>query len=152
MAKSSGMPGQMLPVLCASHMTCRRHSAYASHAASDPISHVLTLNKGMAYAHCARETALERQDLSCMYLVHHELESELLLQLLLFSVVVIIIMTCVGDPFHADNRMGLKGTLHRISAIRDQDGSVIGITYCIGRHMPGQCDVISYLMARSACG
>ena len=42
-----------------------------------------------------------------------------------------------GDPFHADNRMGLTGTLHRISAIRDRDGSVIGLTYRIGRHVPG---------------
>lgn len=46
-------------------------------------------------------------------------------------------LMCAGDPFHADNRMGLTGTLHRISAIRDRDGSVIGITYRIGRHMPG---------------
>ena len=43
----------------------------------------------------------------------------------------------VGDPFHADNRMGLTGTLHRISAIRDRDGSVIGLTYRIGRHVAG---------------
>ena len=42
-----------------------------------------------------------------------------------------------GDPFHADNRMGLTGTLHRISAIRDRDGSVIGLTYRIGRHVAG---------------
>ena len=42
-----------------------------------------------------------------------------------------------GDPFHADNRMGLTGTLHRISAIRDRDGSVIGLTYRIGRHVSG---------------
>ena len=44
---------------------------------------------------------------------------------------------CAGDPFHADNRMGLTGTLHRISAIRDRDGSVIGLTYRIGRHVAG---------------
>ena len=62
-------------------------------------------------------------------------------------------LMCAGDPFHADNRMGLTGTLHRISAIRDRDGSVIGITYRIGRHMPGQFVVISHLMATlSACG
>lgn len=42
-----------------------------------------------------------------------------------------------GDPFHADNRMGLTGTLHRISAIRDRDGSVAGLTYRIGRHVAG---------------
>ncbi len=43
------------------------------------------------------------------------------------------------DPFHEDNRMGVEGTLHRISAIRNRDKqkSVIGLTYRIGRHMPG---------------
>ena len=44
---------------------------------------------------------------------------------------------CAGDAFHADNRMGLTGTLHRISAIRDRDGSVVGLTYRIGRHVAG---------------
>ncbi len=110
---------------------------------------MLALQKGAAYVHCTRETALERQDLSCTYLAHHELESECIIIITYLS----IIMMCVGDPFHADNRMGLKGTLHRISAIRDRDGSVIGITYRIGRHMPGQFVIISHLMARlSACG
>lgn len=33
--------------------------------------------------------------------------------------------------------MGLTGTLHRISAIRDRDGSVVGLTYRIGRHVAG---------------
>ncbi len=28
---------------------------------------------------CARQTAVERQDLSCMYLAHHELESVLII-------------------------------------------------------------------------
>ena len=41
------------------------------------------------------------------------------------------------DPFQGDNRAGLDGTLHRISAIRDRDRSVIGLTYRIGRHMEG---------------
>ena len=45
-----------------------------------------------------------------------------------------------SEPFHEDNRMGLEGTLHRISAIRNRDPkrSIIGLTYRIGRHMPGQ--------------
>ena len=45
-----------------------------------------------------------------------------------------------SDPFHEDNRMGLEGTLHRISAIRNRDAkrSIIGLTYRIGRHVPGQ--------------
>jgi len=35
--------------------------------------------------------------------------------------------------------MGVEGTLHRISAIRNRDKqrSVIGLTYRVGRHMPG---------------
>ena len=41
------------------------------------------------------------------------------------------------DPFQGDNRAGLDGTLHRISAIRDRDRSVIGLTYRVGRHMEG---------------
>ena len=49
-----------------------------------------------------------------------------------------LVLFCAGDPFHADNRMGLTGTLHRISAIKDRDGSVIGLTYRIGRHVPGK--------------
>lgn len=45
----------------------------------------------------------------------------------------------VGDPFDADHRMGLKGTLHRISAIKDtnQPCSTIGLIYRIGRHISG---------------
>ena len=45
-----------------------------------------------------------------------------------------------ADLFYADNRMGVEGTLHRISAIRNRDThrSVIGLTYRVGRHMPGQ--------------
>ncbi len=42
------------------------------------------------------------------------------------------------DPFSFDNRMGIDGSLHRISAIRDRDRSIIGLTYRIGRHIPGQ--------------
>jgi stage III sporulation protein SpoIIIAA len=39
--------------------------------------------------------------------------------------------------FDQDNRMGLPGTLHRISAMRTRDGGVSGITYRVGRHLPG---------------
>lgn len=40
--------------------------------------------------------------------------------------------------------MGLTGTLHRISAIKDRDGSVIGLTYRIGRHVPGTPPLLSF--------
>ena len=41
-------------------------------------------------------------------------------------------------PFRADNRAGVPGTLHRISAIRDRDRSVIGLTYRVGRSVAGR--------------
>ncbi len=41
------------------------------------------------------------------------------------------------DPFTSDNRMGVPGELHRISAMRNREGQIIGLTYRIGRHMPG---------------
>ena len=39
--------------------------------------------------------------------------------------------------FGSDNRMGLPNTLHRISAIRDRVGGICGLTYRVGRHLPG---------------
>lgn len=41
------------------------------------------------------------------------------------------------DPFRSDNRMGLEGSLHRISAMKDRHGAVNGLTYRIGRHVQG---------------
>lgn len=35
--------------------------------------------------------------------------------------------------FGSDNRMGIPGTLHRISAMRDRKKGVIGLTYRVGR-------------------
>ena len=52
----------------------------------------------------------------------------LLLFVIIIIIFVIIMIMCVGDPFHADNRMGLKGTLHRISAIPGWE--------CDWRHIP----------------
>jgi len=46
-----------------------------------------------------------------------------------------------GDPFQMDNRAGISGTLHRISAIRGQSGDVIGLTYRIGRHIAGDTNI-----------
>ncbi|KAL3153362.1 hypothetical protein ABBQ38_011703 [Trebouxia sp. C0009 RCD-2024] len=43
--------------------------------------------------------------------------------------------------------MGLTGTLHRISAIKDRDGSVIGLTYRIGRHVPGVGNLLWDILA-----
>jgi hypothetical protein len=39
--------------------------------------------------------------------------------------------------FGGDNRAGVPGTLHRIAAMRGKQGEVLGLTYRVGRHVPG---------------
>ncbi len=45
-------------------------------------------------------------------------------------------------PFTNDNRSGIEGTLHRISAIRNRSGRIIGLTMRIGRFITGTIDCI----------
>ena len=47
----------------------------------------------------------------------------------------------VGD-FGDDNRAGIERTLHRISAIRNRAGTVIGLTCRVGRAVTGTVDII----------
>ncbi len=47
----------------------------------------------------------------------------------------------IGD-FGGDNRAGIERTLHRISAIRNRRGDVIGITCRVGRAVLGTVDII----------
>jgi stage III sporulation protein SpoIIIAA len=47
----------------------------------------------------------------------------------------------IGD-FGADNRAGIERTLHRISAIRNRRGDVIGLTCRVGRAVYGVIDII----------
>jgi stage III sporulation protein SpoIIIAA len=47
----------------------------------------------------------------------------------------------VGD-FDADNRAGIERTLHRISAIRNRRGVVVGLTLRVGRAVYGTIDII----------
>jgi stage III sporulation protein SpoIIIAA len=51
----------------------------------------------------------------------------------------------VGD-FDADNRAGIERTLHRISAIRNRRGEVVGLTCRIGRAVYGTIDIIQDLV------
>ncbi|MGA2400146.1 MAG: R3H domain-containing nucleic acid-binding protein [Syntrophobacteraceae bacterium] len=44
--------------------------------------------------------------------------------------------------FSEDNRAGIDGTLHRISAIRSRAGSIIGLTCRIGRAVFGTVDIV----------
>jgi stage III sporulation protein SpoIIIAA len=47
----------------------------------------------------------------------------------------------VGE-FDADNRSGIERTLHRISAIRNRRGHVVGLTCRVGRAVYGTVDII----------
>jgi stage III sporulation protein SpoIIIAA len=51
------------------------------------------------------------------------------------------VVTRVGE-FGADNRAGIPRTLHRISAIRNRRGRVIGLTCRVGRAIYGTIDII----------
>lgn len=51
----------------------------------------------------------------------------------------------VGD-FDADNRAGIERTLHRISAIRNRRGEVVGLTCRIGRAVYGTIEIIQDLI------
>ncbi|MCC7206247.1 MAG: AAA family ATPase [Anaerolineae bacterium] len=48
--------------------------------------------------------------------------------------------------FDADNRAGLERTLHRISAIRNRRGDIVGLTCRIGRAVYGTIDIIQDLI------
>jgi stage III sporulation protein SpoIIIAA len=48
--------------------------------------------------------------------------------------------------FDADNRAGIERTLHRISAIRNRRGAVVGLTLRVGRAIYGTVDIIQDLI------
>jgi stage III sporulation protein SpoIIIAA len=51
----------------------------------------------------------------------------------------------IGD-FDADNRAGMERTLHRISAIRNRRGHIVGLTCRVGRAVYGTIDIIQDLI------
>ncbi|XP_020097424.1 uncharacterized protein ycf45-like isoform X1 [Ananas comosus] len=51
----------------------------------------------------------------------------------------------VGD-FAADNRAGISRTLHRISAIRNRKGAIIGLTCRVGRTLTGSANLLRDLV------
>ncbi|GAV71995.1 LOW QUALITY PROTEIN: AAA domain-containing protein, partial [Cephalotus follicularis] len=53
--------------------------------------------------------------------------------------------TAVGG-FGADNRSGIEGTLHRISAIRSRKGIIVGLTCRVGRAVTGLIDMVYDLL------
>lgn len=51
------------------------------------------------------------------------------------------VVSRIGE-FSEDNRAGIERTLHRISAIRNRTGSIIGLTCRVGRAVFGTVDII----------
>ena len=46
------------------------------------------------------------------------------------------------SPFGSDNRAGIEQTLHRISAIRNRNGKIVGLTARVGRAVYGTIDIV----------
>lgn len=55
------------------------------------------------------------------------------------------VVHAVGE-FGNDNRAGIEGTLHRISALRNRKGDVTGLTLRVGRAISGTIDAIRELI------
>lgn len=56
-----------------------------------------------------------------------------------------LVVSRVGS-FSGDNRAGIERTLHRISAIRNRQGRIIGLTCRVGRAILGTIDIIRDLV------
>jgi hypothetical protein len=52
--------------------------------------------------------------------------------------------------FGSDKRLTLPGSLHRVSAIKDKWGEVTGLTYRVGRHLPGLGQLIQDVLVDMA--
>jgi stage III sporulation protein SpoIIIAA len=55
------------------------------------------------------------------------------------------VVSRIGE-FDADNRAGLERTLHRIAAIRNRRGHIVGLTCRVGRAVYGTTDIIKDLI------
>jgi len=55
------------------------------------------------------------------------------------------VVSGIGE-FDADNRAGMERTLHRISAIRNRRGHIVGLTCRVGRAVYGTTDIIKDLI------
>ncbi|GAB4817299.1 hypothetical protein N2152v2_004345 [Parachlorella kessleri] len=51
------------------------------------------------------------------------------------------------ELFYGDNRTGIPGSLHRISAMRGREKEVLGLTYRIGRHVSGVALLVLDILA-----
>ena len=57
-----------------------------------------------------------------------------------------LVVARIGD-FDTDNRAGMERTLHRISAIRNRRGHIVGLTCRVGRAVYGTIDIIEDIIA-----
>ena len=57
------------------------------------------------------------------------------------------------SPFGRDNRAGIEQTLHRISAIRNRNGKIVGLTCRVGRAVSGTLDILADIIrsGKSIC-
>lgn len=58
------------------------------------------------------------------------------------------VVSRIGN-FDADNRAGIGRTLHRLSAIRNRHGHIVGLTCRVGRAVFGTIDIIQDLISNS---
>jgi stage III sporulation protein SpoIIIAA len=56
------------------------------------------------------------------------------------------VVSRIGE-FDADNRAGMERTLHRISAIRNRHGRIVGLTCRVGRAVYGTIEIIQDIIA-----
>ncbi len=59
------------------------------------------------------------------------------------------VVSRIGE-FNADNRAGIEGTLHRISALRNRRHQIIGLTMRVGRSVTGTIDLLRDLVETGA--
>jgi stage III sporulation protein AA len=57
-----------------------------------------------------------------------------------------LVVARIGE-FDADNRAGMERTLHRISAIRNRRGHIVGLTCRVGRAVYGTIDIIEDIIS-----
>ena len=50
------------------------------------------------------------------------------------------------SAFGSDNRAGIASSLHRISAVRNRQGDIVGLTMRVGRHIPGNAVILTDLL------
>lgn len=55
----------------------------------------------------------------------------------------------IVEPLHfgSDNRAGINGSLHRISAVRNREGDIVGLTLRVGRFIAGNSIMIADILA-----